>query len=409
MAEQTGAQQQDKPKSGVKPLRAPAKRKQLVSIRQGTSDLESTEDRSTGGGLLEQRAAVHRVPADTASAALAEPQPRVESRFAHDFSTVPAHSPVVQRDVGRWTGRQLPVGGTRGIPAKSSLPGPAVQCKLVIGKKEYSDYSDPEIQKFLREKGIGEIGRRFLQSILGARSKHQYRTWQALEDGLKMRDEAKEAALEAIKSIEFANIVPPGQQRFKMHWMYWKKDKSTDTFYCMTNDYAKALDAAFQDSTKTRLECRGFSELMTLRAFQKAVGDTRFNSALRQTLGTERLQIPLNEKLIQREFLIATKKGHVYEGDIVVRPGDMVMFSINIPKVAGTIWRVENATCVGWDESGKPLFVGAGLGAKAYTEEEFKLAICKEIEVPPTPKNLSLITLDKNVTRLRIPGGRRDI
>ena len=140
MADQTGAPQQDKPKSSVKPARKPEKRKQLVSIRHGAADVEPAEDRAKGSGLFDQRPAVRRVPAATVSAALAQPQGSVESRFAHDFSAVPARSPVVERAAGNETlGRQLAkrAGGT---PLMAYREGSVVQCKLVVGTKEYSEY-----------------------------------------------------------------------------------------------------------------------------------------------------------------------------------------------------------------------------------------------------------------------------
>jgi hypothetical protein len=122
MAEQTGAQQQDKPKSGVKPLRAPAKRKQLVSIRQGTPDRESTENGAVGSGLFDERPAIRRVPSDRESAegrakggSLFERRAAVrrpsrdgvqhasipsgdyaELRFGHDFSRVPVQTAAKQ-------------------------------------------------------------------------------------------------------------------------------------------------------------------------------------------------------------------------------------------------------------------------------------------------------------------------
>jgi hypothetical protein len=92
MVERAGAQEQDKLKSSVKPVRKSVGRKQLVSICQGTADRESTEDHSTGRGLFGQRPAVRRVPADTASPAQIQPQAGTESRFAHDFSRIRAHT-----------------------------------------------------------------------------------------------------------------------------------------------------------------------------------------------------------------------------------------------------------------------------------------------------------------------------
>ena len=92
MAESAGAKQQEKTRSRVRPVRVRVVQKQLVSARHGTVN-ELIEDQLKNGGNLQQRAAVRFVSDDVVSPAPAF----TGSRFAHDFSRVPAHTVAPQR------------------------------------------------------------------------------------------------------------------------------------------------------------------------------------------------------------------------------------------------------------------------------------------------------------------------
>jgi hypothetical protein len=145
MSERTGSQQQDKPRSGVKPGLKPEKRKQLVSIRRGTADTESAEEHAAGSGLFEQRPAVRRLPADTGSPPPERLQAPAESRFAHDFSRVRTHTaaPEGHRDVGAGTNRVLrDVRRPRNLLAardQVSSAGPDVSRQPAAGAQQRQD------------------------------------------------------------------------------------------------------------------------------------------------------------------------------------------------------------------------------------------------------------------------------
>jgi hypothetical protein len=94
MAESAGAKQQEKTRSRVRPVRVRVVQKQLVSARHGTVN-ELIEDQLKNGGNLQQRAAVRFVSDDVVSPAAAF----TGSRFAHDFSRVPAHTVAPQREL----------------------------------------------------------------------------------------------------------------------------------------------------------------------------------------------------------------------------------------------------------------------------------------------------------------------
>jgi hypothetical protein len=96
VADKTNQKQQDKPKPAIRPVRPRIPRKQLVSVRRGTTSTESKQDQ---GSPPLQRAAVQPTQRATLPAATGT----AGTRFAHDFSRVPArtHSrPAVQRENG---------------------------------------------------------------------------------------------------------------------------------------------------------------------------------------------------------------------------------------------------------------------------------------------------------------------
>jgi hypothetical protein len=129
MAESAGAKQQEKTRSRVRPVRVRVVQKQLVSVRHGATVNELIEDQIKNGGNLQQRAAVRFVSGDVASPAPAF----TESRFAHDFSRVPARTVAPQRGlvvqarfvVDEPLGINVP--GGRAAEASTRMPEPGIQ------------------------------------------------------------------------------------------------------------------------------------------------------------------------------------------------------------------------------------------------------------------------------------------
>ena len=116
MAENTGAQQQDKPRSDVRSPRRRVKNKQFVSIWRSAAVNEMAEDHAKGVSILEQRAAVRRPSGGVLSTAPGQAGAHTESRFAHDLSRVRTHTvppesgPAIQPrgDIRFWPGQFRP-------------------------------------------------------------------------------------------------------------------------------------------------------------------------------------------------------------------------------------------------------------------------------------------------------------
>ncbi len=249
---------------------------------------------------------------------------------------------------------------------------------------EITNYNVVQLRRFERRHNIQTTGKAYLRSIIESHSKHYYKGWWYLVFSLKMRQKMGYAAKMVNKKIKFANI--PDGVVMQLNPTFWTRQQEGDyvSFVCKTDNYAKAVDAIFADSSKNVLECRRLCEVMVLRALQLAVGNTRFNKYLKDQLGLDPLELSLNRKLLQSEELSATGQTTVYKGDAIFRPGDLVAFSNDRKKAKGTQWLVENAVCVGWEHDAKgqprfdePLFVGGGV-SKVLTEAKMKEEIYQE-------------------------------
>jgi hypothetical protein len=111
-------------------MRVRVVQKQLVSARHGTVN-ELIEDQLKNGGNLQQRAAVRFVSGD-----VVPPTPAfIESRFAHDFSRVPAYTIAPQR--GLVVQAKLTEGEPSSVdePLGLNAPGDRV-AKAVMGLSE---------------------------------------------------------------------------------------------------------------------------------------------------------------------------------------------------------------------------------------------------------------------------------
>ena len=110
MAESRGSKQEEKRQSGTRQAHRRVMQKQLVSARRGVNANELVEDQASGGGILQQRAAVRSVSGNAVSTVPSFQ----ESRFAHDLSQVPTHTAPPQSSYPQYYGMDARGGGGGG-------------------------------------------------------------------------------------------------------------------------------------------------------------------------------------------------------------------------------------------------------------------------------------------------------
>ncbi|MDX9865527.1 MAG: hypothetical protein RBT34_12055 [Anaerolineaceae bacterium] len=330
---------------------------------------------------------------------------------------------------------------------------------LILSERTFDKYYEangainPVLKALTRKHCIQSTGCAYLRSIVEANSQHHYQNEWMLAKSLLMRDCLRRAAIQVNKLVPWELK----WENSKLDPSKWQKIDKDFVFVVRTNDSSGAISSILTEENKklgsrrkNKLECKNLAQLMALYALLLATGKM-FNRLVGRQLAKgklHRLTIPINPELLQTEVLdmkFDPQLPHIpinYNGDNVFRPGDMVQFYFDgkIDKTGDRKtddrrkgWRVENAICVGWQETSRgpkyeePLFVGGGV-AGVVTEAQMKwiqyenlgkpkgygsdndIKRCFELkELGPQATKCILIELNSNVTRINVFGGRKDL